>query len=56
MSKLSKVMLGAVGVWLLMGYLHATLNLGFHPAKLLGFGKKGVPEEARFRVGFLPVT
>jgi hypothetical protein len=56
MSKMSKVMLGAVGAWLLMGYLHATLNLGFRPGKLLGLEKKGVTEEARFRVGFLPVT
>ncbi len=56
MSKLSKVLVGAVAVWLLMAYLHATLNLGFRPAKVLGFGKKGVAEEARFRLGFLPVT
>jgi hypothetical protein len=56
MSKLSKVMLGAVAVWLLMAYLHATLNLGFRPSKALGLEKKGVTEEARFRVGFLPVT
>ena len=56
MSKLSKVMLGAVGVWLLMAYLHATLNLGLRPARMLGLEKKEVVEEARFRVGFLPVT
>jgi hypothetical protein len=56
MSKMSKVLLSAVGIWLLMAYLHATLNLGFHPSSLLGFGKKGVAEETRFRVGFLPVT
>jgi NitT/TauT family transport system substrate-binding protein len=56
MSKLSKVMLGAVAVWLLMAYLHATLNLGLHPARMLGLDKKSAAEEARFRVGFLPVT
>jgi NitT/TauT family transport system substrate-binding protein len=56
MSKMSKVLLGAVGVWVLMAYLHATLNLGFHPLQMLGIGKRTVTEEARFRVGFLPVT
>ena len=59
MSKMSKILLSAVGIWLVMAYLHATLNLGFHPARLLGLlglGQKGVVEEARFRVGFLPVT
>ena len=56
MSKMSKVLLSAVGIWLVMAYLHATLNLGLRPARLLGFGQKGAVEEARFRVGFLPVT
>jgi NitT/TauT family transport system substrate-binding protein len=55
MSKMSKVMLSAVGIWLLLAYLHATLNLGFKPAQMLGLEKKD-PEVAAFRVGFLPVT
>jgi NitT/TauT family transport system substrate-binding protein len=52
---MSKVMLSAVGVWLLLAYLHATLNLGFKPAQMLGLEKKD-PQVATFRVGFLPVT
>lgn len=55
MSKLSKVALGAVGVALTLTFLHAWLNLGFDPLRKLGL-KKEVVEEARFRVGFLPVT
>jgi len=57
MSKLSKAMLGAVGVWLLLAYLHATLNMGVRPLQVLGLEKKeAAAEKARFRVGFLPVT
>jgi hypothetical protein len=56
MSKLTKIALGSVGFWLGLTFLHAWLNLGFEPASLLGAKKKGVAEEARFRVGFLPVT
>jgi len=56
MSKMSKVLLAAVGVWMTLAFLHATLNLGFHPARVLGLDKKGAVEETRFRVGFLPVT
>jgi hypothetical protein len=58
MSKsLKKIALGAVGVALTLAFLHAWLNLGFDPARVLGL-KKGteVAEETRFRVGFLPVT
>lgn len=55
MSKLSKVALGAVGVGLTLAFLHAWLNLGFDPLRTLGL-RKEVVEEARFRVGFLPVT
>jgi hypothetical protein len=55
MSKLTKIALGSVGFWLGLTLLHAWLNLGIVPASLLG-KKKGVAEEARFRVGFLPVT
>ena len=35
MSKMSKILLSAVGIWLVMAYLHATLNLGLRPARLL---------------------
>ena len=49
MSKLTKIAIGAVGFWLVLTLLHAWLNLGIGQ-------KKGVAEEARFRVGFLPVT
>lgn len=55
MTKLSKIALGAVGFGLLLGILHAWLNLGFDPAQALGL-RKAAEEEARFRVGFLPVT
>jgi hypothetical protein len=55
MSKLSKVALGAVGVALSLAFLHAWLNLGFDPLQRLGL-RKTVAEEARFKVGFLPVT
>jgi len=56
MSKLTRIALGAIGITLSLGFLHAWLNLGFDPARALGFGKKEVAEGARFRVGFLPVT
>jgi len=56
MSKLTKIALGSVGFWMGLILLHAWLNLGFDPASLLGSKKKEVAEEARFRVGFLPVT
>lgn len=58
MSKsLNKIALGALGVAVTLGLLHAWLNLGFDPVRALGL-KKGteVAEETRFRVGFLPVT
>ena len=53
MSKLSKIALGAVGFGLLLGILHAWLNLGFDPATALGLRKVATEEETRFRVGFL---
>jgi hypothetical protein len=56
MSKLTKIALGSVGFWLGLTVLHAWLNLGIDPASLFGMKKKEVAEEARFRVGFLPVT
>lgn len=56
MSKsLNRIALGALGVALTLGFLHAWLNLGFDPLRALGL-KQEVAEEARFRVGFLPVT
>ena len=56
MSKLSKVVLGAVGVWAVLTLLHLHLNLGVGLSTLTGkkSGKEGTEE--RFRVGFLPVT
>lgn len=57
MSRLTKIVLGAVGVTASLGLLHGWLNLGFDPAQALGLAKKQeVAEETRFRVGFLPVT
>ena len=56
MSKLGKIALGALGLTVSLGFIHAWLNLGFDPVRALGFGAKEVEEEARFRVGFLPVT
>ena len=55
MSKLTKVALGAIGVAVALGVTHAWLNLGFDPLRVVGL-RKEVAEEARFRVGFLPVT
>jgi hypothetical protein len=57
MSKLGKIALGAVGINLVLAGLHAWLNLGFDPLRAVGLRKgTAVAEEARFRVGFLPVT
>jgi hypothetical protein len=65
MSRLTKIVLGAIGATVSLGLLHGWLNLGFDPARvlarvlggLLGFGdQREVAEETRFRVGFLPVT
>lgn len=57
MSKsLNRIALGALGVAVALGLLHAWLNLGFDPARALGLKKNEVAEETRFRVGFLPVT
>ena len=55
MTKLTRIALGAVGFGIVLGILHAWLNLGFDPARALGL-KKVAEEETRFRVGFLPVT
>ena len=56
MTKLTRIAIGSVVFWLGLALVHARLNLGFEPARLLGMEKKEVAEEARFRVGFLPVT
>ena len=57
MSKLGKIVLGAVGANIALALLHGWLNLGLDPMQVLGFKQgKAVAEEARFRVGFLPVT
>lgn len=55
MGKISRIALGAVGVTFVLTLTHAWLNLGFDPLRALGL-KKGLAEETRFRVGFLPVT
>ncbi len=56
MTKINRIALSAVGVGIGLALLHAWLNLGFDPAKALSPGTRGVEEETRFRVGFLPVT
>lgn len=57
MNKLGKIALAAVGANIVLAGLHGWLNLGLDPVKLLTFKQgKAVPEETRFRVGFLPVT
>ena len=55
MGKITKIVLGTLGVAVALGMFHAWLNLGFDPLRAVGL-KKGAAEEARFRVGFLPVT
>ena len=56
MTKLTKIAIGSVAFWIGLAVLHAGLNLGISPASLFGTKGNGVAEEARFRVGFLPVT
>jgi len=56
MSKLTKVVLGIFAAAVALGLVHAWLNLGFDPLRAVGLKKNEVVEEARFRVGFLPVT
>ncbi|HJX30127.1 MAG TPA: ABC transporter substrate-binding protein [Thermoanaerobaculia bacterium] len=53
MSKLSKVIVGSVAVWLTLTVLHFHLNMGVSWGEL--FGEK-VAQAESFRVGFLPVT
>ena len=56
MSSLKKVVLGTLLAAAVLALTHAWLNLGLDPLQLVGLKKKAVAEEARFRVGFLPVT
>ena len=59
MSKLSKIVIGSVGFWLVLAGLHLWLNLGVDPRAVLGLRKEiteDTADTARFRVGFLPVT
>jgi hypothetical protein len=57
MSSLKKVVLGTLLATAVLTLMHAWLNLGFDPLRFVGLKKTtAVVEEARFRVGFLPVT
>lgn len=56
MTRLSKVVLGAVGVWIALTVLHLHMNLGVNLTSLLGDKSGKEVTEERFRVGFLPVT
>jgi hypothetical protein len=56
MTKLSKVVLGAVGVWAGLTLLHLHMNLGVGLPTLTGQKAGKEVEGERFRVGFLPVT
>ncbi len=55
MSKLTRIMVGAVIIAVALGFTHAWLNLGFDPLRAVGL-RKQVVEEVKFKVGFLPVT
>ena len=56
MSKLGRVVVVTLVAAVALGVTHAWLNLGFDPLRSLGLKKDQVAEEARFKVGFLPVT
>lgn len=56
MSKLGKVVLGAIVVWIGLTVLHLHLNLGVSLKTLMGTESGNGVTEERFRVGFLPVT
>jgi hypothetical protein len=57
MSKMTKILFGAIGVTCALALAHAWMNLGFDPLLFLGLKQETeVAEETRFRVGFLPVT
>jgi NitT/TauT family transport system substrate-binding protein len=55
MSKLTKAILGVLVIGLVLGFLHAWLNLGFDPLRAAGLRKQAAAVET-FKVGFLPVT
>jgi NitT/TauT family transport system substrate-binding protein len=55
MSKLTRVLVGAIVVSCALGVTHAWLNLGFDPLRAVGL-RKAAAEEVKFKVGFLPVT
>lgn len=54
MSKLSRILAGALLTPVLLGIAHSWVNLGLSPLRLLGLGK--AVEEEQLKVGFLPVT
>lgn len=56
MSRLSKVVLGAVAVWIGLTALHLYLNLGINLSSLTDDKSGKEVTEEKFRVGFLPVT
>ena len=53
---MSKVVLGAVAVWIGLTVLHLHMNLGVSLSSLMGDKSGKEVAEERFRVGFLPVT
>jgi NitT/TauT family transport system substrate-binding protein len=55
MSKLTKAILGVLALGVVLGFLHAWLNLGFDPLRAVGLRKQASAVET-FKVGFLPVT
>jgi hypothetical protein len=55
MGKIGRIVVYALLVGVALGFTHAWLNLGFDPLRAVGL-RKEVAEEARFKVGFLPVT
>jgi hypothetical protein len=57
LSKLTRIVLAALGAVAGLALAHAWLSLGFDPLRAVGLRKgREVVERARFRVGFLPVT
>ena len=56
MGSLKKVVVGTLLATAVLALTHAWLNHGVNPLQLMGLKKKAMVEEAKFRVGFLPVT
>ena len=52
-KQLKKITLVVLGLYVVIAVYHVWMNIGFNA---LGFGGKKNVAEARFRVGFLPVT